>query len=369
MAHGPDGVVAEFRTVEEGDLAQVGKAERRRQGVDLEARQPHVPFEDRPDALRHVLAHFQAHHRAEVPLPDDLDDRGQQVARLVFLDLQVGVTRDPEGVGGRDLEAGEEQVEIGRDQFLDPDELAPPRVETEFVASAARRPHQPRQHLGNLDPGEALALASVLDHDRQVQAEVRDVGEGMARVERQRRQHGEDVALEVRPQLPLLLRREVVVGDDRDPFLLELGQQVVVPAAVDEPAFALEMGTDARQLLGRRHPVGRRLQCAAFELPHQARDANHEELVQVAAVDRQELDPLEQGMPGIARLLENPAVELEPAQLPVVVVLGKTGLDGRREPPGTWIRLRLHGLGRRRRGRRLHQVLSGCSLRVHHGNR
>ena len=329
VPHGPDGAVAKFRPVEEGDLAQVRQAEGRRQRVDLERRQPHVLLEQRTDPLRHVLAHLQADDGAEMPLAHDLDDRRQQVARLVLLKVQVGVAGHAEGVGGRDLHAREEQVEIGGNQLLHPDELAAAGLQAEFVPTAARRQHEPRQHLRHLQSGEALDLGGVLDDDRQVQTQVRDVGKRMTRIERERRQDREDVALEVGAELALLLGREVVVGDDLDPLVLELGQQVLVPAAVQLAPLALQVGADTSQLLRRRHPVRRRFQSAPFELPHQTRDTNHEELVQVAAVDRQELDPFEQRMPRIPGLFQDPAVEAQPAQLPVDVVLGKTGHDDR----------------------------------------
>ena len=368
VAHGPDRIVAELRPVEERDLAQVGQAERRGQRVDLERRQLHVPRQELANPLRHVLAHFQPDDRTEVPLAHDLDDRAQQVARLVLPDFEIRVARDPEGVGGGNLESGEEQVEIRRDQLFDPDEPAAPRLEAEFVAAAARRPDQPRQRLGHLDPGEALALIPVVDDHRQVQAQVRHVGKRVARIERERRQDGEDVALEVGPQLALLLGRKGVVRDDLDPLVAELRQQVFAPTIVEAPAFPLEVGADAGQLLGRRHAVRRRLERAPLQLPAQTRDADHEELVQVAAVDRQELDPLEQRVPRVARLLQHPAVEPQPAQLAVDVVLGKPRRDGRRGPSGSRARFRLRRFGRNRRGRRLERILSGRTFRTHRNN-
>ncbi len=56
-------------------------------------------------------------------LRDALLDGRQQVGGLVLLDLEVGVARDAEGIGGHDLQAGEEQVEVGGDHLLEPDEV------------------------------------------------------------------------------------------------------------------------------------------------------------------------------------------------------------------------------------------------------
>ena len=46
-------------------------------------------------------------------------------------------------------------------------------------------------------------------------------------------------------------------------------------------------------------------------------DALHEELVEVGGEDRQELEPLEQRHAFVERLGQHPAIELEPAQVPV----------------------------------------------------
>ena len=50
---------------------------------------------------------------------------------------------------------------------------------------------------------------------------------------------------------------------------------------------------------------------------HQRGDANHEELVEIRADDREELDALEQRVRLVERLIEHALVELEPAQFAV----------------------------------------------------
>ena len=57
--------------------------------------------------VRHVLAHLQPHHAAELALPHALFDGLQQVFRLQFLDGDFGVARDVEGVRLHDLHARE----------------------------------------------------------------------------------------------------------------------------------------------------------------------------------------------------------------------------------------------------------------------
>ena len=64
---------------------------------------------------------LEAHDLAEAP-PAQLGlDRAQQVVGLVG-DVEVGVARDAEEAVVDDLHAGEERVEVGRDELLERDE-------------------------------------------------------------------------------------------------------------------------------------------------------------------------------------------------------------------------------------------------------
>ena len=56
---------------------------------------------------------------------------------------------------------------------------------------------------------------------------------------------------------------------------------------------------------------------AGAQLALEAGDANHEELVEIVGGDGEEADPFEQRMGVVVRLLEHPAVELEPRQLAI----------------------------------------------------
>ncbi|GMA87564.1 hypothetical protein GCM10025868_28140 [Angustibacter aerolatus] len=66
---------------------------------------------------------------------------------------------------------------------------------------------EPRQQRRHLDAGEVLLLRlGVADDDREVQRQARDVGERVGRVDRQRREHREDLVAEhlVQPVLLVL---------------------------------------------------------------------------------------------------------------------------------------------------------------------
>ena len=93
----------------------------------------------------------------------------------------------------------------------------------------------------------------------------------------------------------------------------------------DELEHALARG---RELLVGGQAVGRAGDLARLDLLAQAGDADLEELVEVAREDGQELDPLEQRVALVARLVQDAGVELEPRQLAVEV--GERDLGARR---------------------------------------
>ena len=89
--------------------------------------------------------------------------------------------------------AREEPVEIGGDDILERDE--DPRL----------RRHEPAEQRRDLDPREVDQVRiGVLDTDRQVERQVRDVRERVARIDRERGQHREDPRAEHGLQHPAL---------------------------------------------------------------------------------------------------------------------------------------------------------------------
>ena len=67
------------------------------------------------------------------------------------------------------------------------------------------------------------------------------------------------------------------------------------------------------------NPIGTGGVDAGHDLATQTCDADHVELVEVGAEDRQELQPLQQAIPRVERLVQYSGVELEPAQLTIDV--------------------------------------------------
>ena len=136
----------------------------------------------------------------------------------------------------------------------------------------------------------------IVDDHGKVDAEVRDVGEGMAGIECQRRQGGEDLPLEVSSQELALLALEVAVGHHPDALFPETRDDVVRPALRGGLEHRQQAAADLGQLLGRRHPVRRWFDRTRSQLSPQAGDPDHEELVEVGTDYREKLQAFEQGI-------------------------------------------------------------------------
>ena len=194
---------------------------------------------------------------------------------------------------------------------------------------------QARQDWRHLDPREAaLAGLRVAQADRERQRQRRDVRERVARIDRERRQDREDLVEEALAQRVVALGDRRVV-DELDALLGERrgGRPRRSPSG-RRRARARARARRVELFLG-GPAVGRAGDLARLDLLLQAGDADLEELVEVAGEDGQELDPLEQRVALVARLVQDARVELEPRQLAVDVRerdLGarRRGADARR---------------------------------------
>ena len=260
-------------------------------------------------APAHAGADLDPDDLAEAPPAQLLLDRPQQVVGVV-VDGEVGVARDPEDVDVDDLHAREERVEVPGDQTLERHERAP-------VADR----DEARQHLlGNLHAREGLLPGLRVAHEHgEREREVGDVGEGAAEADGERRQDREDLAPEALGELLAVARIDLVAGLDPDPVLGQRGPQDAVEDGGLAPRLLAHLGTDRGDRLRGAAAVLARPVDAAVDVLLQAGDAHHEELVEVARVDRAELEPLEQRDRLVLGELEHAVVELQPRELAVEV--------------------------------------------------
>ncbi|MCY4122162.1 MAG: hypothetical protein OXG72_14715, partial [Acidobacteria bacterium] len=239
--------------------------------------------------------------------------RFEQVVGLVLLDHHVGVADDAEQIRLAHRDARKQARDVQLHHVLEQRERIARRAD-----HRGRNRDEARQHVRQLDAGEARA-PGLLDHHRQVHAQVRDERERMPGVERQRGQHRVDVPAVV--VLQVVLDRRAVVGrvEDANAVRRQPRPHDVGPAALDVVHHPLGPQANGVELLLGAHPVGRQRLAVGAELAQQRRHPHHEELVQVGRHDREELDPLEQRMALVLGLQQHPLVELQPAQLPVDV--------------------------------------------------
>ena len=111
-------------------------------------------------------------------------------------------------------------------------------------------------------------------------------GERPPEADGERREHREDLAPEALGELLALGAGDVVEADDADAVLGQRGAQVMLDAAVQAAGELDHALADLVDRLARRAPVGAARRDAGVDLVVQARDADHEELVEVGRVDR-----------------------------------------------------------------------------------
>ena len=202
-------------------------------------------------------------------------------------------------------------------------------------------PEPSGQRVRDLHPRRVRARRGIADDDRQVERQIRHIGERVTRVDSERCEHREDPVAEPLRQLSLVVVVKLVPRRQLDSLLAKGWHDLV-----DENSLLLghQVGDDVAhecKLLGRKPPIGGRSGDACCLLIPKARDAHLKELVEVAGEDGEESNLLEQRHLGVARELEDPGVEGEPTQLPVedvgVVVIPAPDLghhisakDGRR---------------------------------------
>ncbi len=305
------------------DRHQPHQVDRAVAGIDIS----HTEAEFLGQVLRHqlgtVVRHFEPHGIAPLALAQLVFQRFQQIVGLGGVDQQVGIARHPELVAAAGSHAGEQLVDIGVDHA---------GQEHEIVRAAARHVlrqlDQPRQCAGRLHDGIAdVAAEGILagQRDDEVQRLVEDARKRVRRVQPDRRQHRQQLVLEVGAQPGVLLRRPVAAAHEADLLGIERRDHHLVERAVLLGNEAVGALADRGQQIGRRHAVRAGLRGA--ELGHllEAGHADLEELVEIGAGDADELEPLQQRDRLVLGLVEYAAVEFEQRQLAVEIERSRRG--------------------------------------------
>jgi hypothetical protein len=272
-------------------------------------------------------------------------DSAQQIVGLVPLDIEVGVARHAESVVGHDLHPGEHPVEVRGHELFDRQE-----------ALAVRQWEEPREERRHLQPREPpLGGYGIAHQYGEVQREARDVRERVRRIDRERRQDGEDPLDEGLGRPVAVVVGEVCRVDELDPDLVERRAEFVAEEVIDAVGASDHAAADHGELLVRAHPVGCRRREPGFALLEQPRDADLEELVEALRADREVLRARKDRPGGVLGERQDAVVEVEPRQFSVQVAGGR--FVGRRDG------VLSHGwmlLGRLSRSKLIRGVPSPC---------
>ena len=242
---------------------------------------------------------------APPPLQRGLE-QADEVLRLL-LDLDLAVAQHAEDALRDDRETGKQPVEEQRDHLLDRQK---PDAAAGQPDKAIDRGRDQDQRL------QPLAVADPVELQRQTEAAIGDKRKRMRRIERQRRQHREQIGHEALVEPGAVARFEIGRLDHRDPGLGKLGAQ-------RHPGHLLRFHqragalVDRFELLPRGQPVLAQRLDAGEALAFEAGDAHHVELVEIARRDRQKAQPFQQRMARVLGLGQNALVERQPGQLAV----------------------------------------------------
>ena len=304
------GLELQIRPVDADELRKLVQANHAVDLDDLVAVDLKLAHDQAAQMVGHAGRELEPDDDAEPTLLQHRFEDTDEVLRLL-LDIEVGVTDDPERTGALHLVTREELGDEQRDRVVERDEAVQP------FARQIRQLDEAIDLGRHADQGvELAAVALALQRESHGKAEIRDEGERMRRVDRQRRQHREDVVEEVVLQPDPVLRTDIAGPEQMDPVLVQVPPQL-------DPACLLVVGqgrdrlTDRDELLRRRQTILAAGDDAGLELLAQARDADHEEFVEVVGGNREEAQLLEQRVAAVRRLLHDAAIELQPGQFAV----------------------------------------------------
>lgn len=216
-----------------------------------------------------------------------------------------------------DLHAGEEVVQVRGDDVLERHEARLEEVGGHRRLGAAHL-EEARERRRHLDPREVLLARLGVDEDhREVEREAGDVGEGVGRVDGERGEYRVYLVAEELTQAVLLGLLDLAPAHDVDALLGEGGAHALVEDAGLHEGQVVGDAGDLLEHLARLQPGGAAHRDAGGDAALEAGDPHHEELVEVAREDREEPGALEQRDALVGGQLQDPLVELQPADLAV----------------------------------------------------
>ena len=296
-------------------MAQAAQIQRTVHAVNAGCFHFQVAHQDLHHIVRHLSVYLKADSVAKSPLPYRFLDAFQQIVRLQLLDGEIGIASYAEHMRLDNFQSRKQVLQVRHHQLLDGHKSAASR--RSFAGQINGQ--ELRNRIRNLYARKMLRPTRIADHHGHVQTEIRDMRKRPALIESQRCEHREDFVQEQTVQLHSLL--PVHFGKIQQPDMRrrQLRRQLLPVEGVRLVHEKVHFDPDGFQGLGRTPAVDEWLLHFVLDLLHQSGHADHEEFVDIRTQNREELHPLQQGIAGIARFFQHPALEFQMAQFTIQV--------------------------------------------------
>ncbi len=249
-------------------------------------------------------------------------DLGAQVLDFFLVDEQVAVAGDAKLVATEHLHAGKQFMhELVQDR----------RQEDEGIlagAQFARQADDPRQDARRLHDRRTRAAPEGIppfEFDGEVETLVEHPREGVRGVEADRRDHRHHFAKEEVPDPFALFDVPVCPLEETNAFGSKLWQDFLVEQCILLPDDGMDLLAHQLVDLACRLAVSGDRDRVQFQLFLDARLADLEELVKIAAHDAEEAQPLEQGGSRALGLPQDSPVERQQTHLAILEILRREG--------------------------------------------
>ena len=251
-----------------------------------------------------------------------LDD---EILCIFFIDRKIRVTRDAERMCFQEVVADKETGSKVTDDLLQEDEVMAPllfRIIRQADDTGKHRWHRHDRclHIDIIFLIQRKVTLIPFEQHRDIEALRSEERERMRGVDGHWRDDWEYLPLEIVLH-PFLLRFcRIFRMDEIEPFRAKLGQKHMKETILARDELLAGVG-DLLELLLRCHMGDVTALHAIFLLVLQPRHADHEEFIQIRTRDRQEFQFFQQGIVRIHCFLQYAAIELQPRQLAVQIIM------------------------------------------------
>ena len=262
-----------------------------------------------PQLSGHRRFHLEADHRAAPAALEHRLELANQILGL-FLDFDFGVADDAEGALPFERITRKQLADEQSGELLDGDDARRRSI-------TGRQPDETIDLVGHADQRvHRLAVAGAHELKRDREAEIGDERERMRRIDRQRREQRKHLPEEMVLQPGLFLLGQIRTVDQHDARCGEIDAQLAPPCLLVAGQRRHRFG-DARELLRRVRPSGLRVVMPARSWPRRPATRTMKNSSRLLAEIERNRTRSSRGWRGIFRLLEHPAIEVQPGQLAV----------------------------------------------------